>query len=319
MAAVGSVAFGIGRVFVLDSSIASLYENGTVAYYAAESGIEEGLLRYRFNQNATVPANNDNVDLSKYFRRDLTATSVSSTVVDSSDIVTDQNKPSFDVAMKYKYSYYGHDTNTNSFLTASDLKSADYSTDENNIFHIPRDESVKIDISKVGSADQDFSLFVKPTLTECVTVTTDSTHSGSGLNNSFIEAKITGTFDDGSFSEIPKIFATSLNKLGIKDTHSVVIYDTSDTGVYTISDIIASMAGAKLANAASAELTLKPVGCGVDIGISPDPTNGKIASPWTTIKSVGYYGDATRTLTANIDRQSGTVYDLFDFVVYKHS
>ena len=50
MATVGGVTFGIGRLFFLDRSITALYENSTIAYYAAESGLEEGMLRYRYKK-----------------------------------------------------------------------------------------------------------------------------------------------------------------------------------------------------------------------------------------------------------------------------
>jgi hypothetical protein len=37
----------------------------------------------------------------------------------------------------------------------------------------------------------------------------------------------------------------------------------------------------------------------------------------TKVESTGYYGGVSRKLEATIDRQSGTLYDLFDYVIYK--
>ncbi len=66
------------------------------------------------------------------------------------------------------------------------------------------------------------------------------------------------------------------------------------------------------------ELYLKPIGCGAKIGMFATDTDVKIASPYTTIHSVGHFGGVTRTLIANIDRQSGTLYDIYDFVIYQY-
>lgn len=55
IATVGAVAFGIAKLLFADTAISATYENGAVAYYAAESGIEEGFLRYKYNMNAEVP------------------------------------------------------------------------------------------------------------------------------------------------------------------------------------------------------------------------------------------------------------------------
>ena len=44
-----------------------------------------------------------------------------------------------------------------------------------------------------------------------------------------------------------------------------------------------------------------------------------VAGPYTTVQSTGYFGSVVKKLSADIDRQSGTLYDLFDYVVYKKS
>jgi len=65
-------------------------------------------------------------------------------------------------------------------------------------------------------------------------------------------------------------------------------------------------------------LYLKPVGCRMTFGLTPTVTTSGIASPYTTIKSTGYYGGVGRSLVARIDRQSGTIYDIFDSVIYEY-
>ena len=54
---IGVITFGIGRALFVQTQTGALYENGVMAYYAAESGIEEGFLMYRYNQNSEIPEN----------------------------------------------------------------------------------------------------------------------------------------------------------------------------------------------------------------------------------------------------------------------
>ena len=75
-------------------------------------------------------------------------------------------------------------------------------------------------------------------------------------------------------------------------------------------------------------MTLKPLYYPADImffsRVCDGPTDGCtsnrdriVAGPYSYLNSTGYYGGVTRTLTANIDRQSGTLYDLYDYVIFK--
>lgn len=306
MAAVGGVAFGIGRIFVLDSAISSLYENGAVAFYAAESGIEEGMLRYRFDQNDVVPtaivgekANRYNLSSNVYAPN----TPKAQTVTNSYSI--------YDMTMSYKADYYGNNANKNTgdILNLEDLKVATYSAGENSIYKISRDESVKIDVSDLTKRGADLKFFVRM-----------SNFGGQSVNNvahSFIEAKMTGTSSGLNEYKKALIPTSAINILNFSPDSTETLTTTTDSTLFHMTSLISVISGSALNNSAKTELTIKPVGCDIEIALVPED-GGTMASPWTTVTSIGYFGDATRTLTAKIDRQSGTVYDLFDFVVYKH-
>ena len=72
------------------------------------------------------------------------------------------------------------------------------------------------------------------------------------------------------------------------------------------------------------EMTLKPVG-GMNDGIyfgftqkTPGGTNQRLTSGLaTTIQSTGYFAGNSRQISANVDRQTGTVLDIFNYVIYK--
>lgn len=50
IAAISAAAFGIARIFLADVRVATSIEDSQKAFYAAEGGIEEGLLRYRLDK-----------------------------------------------------------------------------------------------------------------------------------------------------------------------------------------------------------------------------------------------------------------------------
>jgi hypothetical protein len=51
--AISATAFGLSRIFLADVRIAASLEDSLKAYYTAEAGVEEGLLRYRIDRNNT--------------------------------------------------------------------------------------------------------------------------------------------------------------------------------------------------------------------------------------------------------------------------
>ncbi len=313
VAAVGSVSFGIARLFMLDSSIATMYENSTVAYYAAESGIEEGLLRYRYDANQEVGANPTNM---RIFNLDGNSGIGTAEVKNSASYVYNPAQRYYTLNDTYLTRWYGDGTieaNVN-VLNESDLAEADYPEE----YIIPRDEAIKIDISNVLSSD-DLDLFIKfieDNGADCAATTTP-----------FVEAKMTGP-TPASPNYQTKIAFVDLTKIPSGFNSKSYISDSPDAttkalGFDKIISNIRNKNNTAIFDDGQKELTLKPVGCGAKIGIRLDTDNSssplKLPSPYNTIKSTGYYGGITRTIEAKIDRQAGTVYDLFDFAVYRPS
>jgi len=85
--------------------------------------------------------------------------------------------------------------------------------------------------------------------------------------------------------------------------------DASDTdGI-----LIAISANAKL-------IRIKPWDADIKFAIKPiSPTNSKIDSGTHYIESTGYYKNTKRKLVAKIDRKSGTILSVYDFVIYAGS
>lgn len=316
IAAVGSVAFGIGRLFMMESTIANVYESSTVAYYAAESGIEEGYLRYRYDKNTVVP-NSTTTIMSRNGLDDMIQANFSQINYDNFNPVA--NLRYYFLTMGYKQKYYGVDLNGDTTLDINEVADPDYENHKEAV--IPYDESIKIDVTDItpnvsvggitgGDAQFLFKVML-PTATYC--------QPGYDARNSFIEAKVTG-ISGGKLIE-QKVALTPY----ISTLSGVSYLKFNNSGVGTISSKSGILGAIRSTTTAAnfdsnndhIELYLKPVGCSIAFGIIPASYSAMIAGPYSMVKSIGMYGGITRTLEAKIDRQAGTVYDLFDYVLYK--
>ncbi len=315
LATVGSISFSIGRLFVLDLTLSRIQDDSVVAYYAAESGIEEGLLRYRFNKNAEIEAGNpgeaDNHnsairnDFEKY-ESDSALTSFG-----NSPAATDR---------VYDFRMYFKEKELCNVDLGNDDGVCDLTEDEEWI-KILANESMKFDITGINKNYYD--LLLKP----------------SGENSIAFEAKITATMLG---SEAPVEYKTLFitEALRIQSLSSITSGSAPipSSGVYyEVPKIVEKLVGANLVDFGDfvnpdikAELYIKPVRIGGTPFSSGDLefmikrnndgfiNNSSIAGLYSTIKSTGHYGNVTRTLKAKIDRQSGTLYDVFDFVLYDY-
>lgn len=319
VAAVGSVAFGIGRMFLAESNLANIYESSTVAYYAAESGIEEGFLRYRYKKNTELPLLTGEYDSSKVSTNNLdSVTQGNDTLTHFYGTVSD-NIRYYTLSMNYKVNYYGQDTNvpTNGF-NETDLQ--DQGIVYPKEYRVTKDEAIKIDLSDTATGGKDVDFYTRFT-------TDDGFTFEKGTD--FIEAKLTGETPFGMKElKVALTPATTLPSTLFPAGSYIQLSDPDGDGNYKLTNlvsIIRSTTSLKdvspiFNSGTTVELYLKPIGCSIRVGLVPGNTpSDKIAGPFSTVKSTGYYGGVTRTLEAKIDRQAGTVYDLFDFVLYKKS
>lgn len=299
MASVAGVVFAIGRLLYLDTSISGIYENSIIAYYASESGIEEGLLRYRFNRQEDIDGNRINLS-------DLSVVTIPSAVS-----VPDPARFYDDLSIINKAKFYGNDVNKNGIIDINDIKDVKYGEE----FTIPRDEAIKIDISDSLSAD--LKLFLE----------FGNYLDGFDKNRAFVEAKVVGAkISGGAFYEYKKILVSALAnpQCAVNQNSCVAMTAESalDKDIYSRDNLRVAISGSVILRSSGTDrvyLYLKPIGAGATIGIDVNSKNdNSIASPYTTIKSTGYFGGVSRTLEAKVDRQSGTVYDLFDYVIYQH-
>jgi Tfp pilus assembly protein PilX len=325
ISAIGSVSFGVGRLIYLQIASANAYEKGIYAYYAAESGIEEGFLRYRYDQEATVPSNID-ISNEKVYRSNL-ALKTSNTGSNNlgilpSTVNNEITNQVYDLRINPFVKIFGYDVD-NDGVSKEDLKSPQYGLDPaNSALQIVRDESKKFKVDLSGLKDLRF--YFKPIK--------GSALSGSSIldneNCVLIEAKIVAkTNPTSNLEEHKKIYKNSACDYGLafnfsdSETVGTYVQDSSISvdGVTVFIYRIDSLKDVWFGHNGivdQAELFIKPIGASLVFLIEPKNNNDIIFGPNTKITSAGYYMGIKRGLEANVDRQSGSLYDLFDYVVY---
>lgn len=318
IAAIGGIAFSFGRVLYLELNNASISESGIGAYYAAESGIEESFLRYRYDKNSTLPASWTLDDSTEFSRGNLTTlTSDGSSVRDTG--ITEANQQIYDLRMGSEVENYGWDSNDDGQISESDLAVSEVGDSYEQIhpeFKILRDNSFKLDTTDIFN-EQDLALVFRPTI--------DSIGSGGTIGDYglidkdcvLLEIKVTGKKNNTSPLEEKKTLFYSSNPAcgNLQSSQNTYAYTLSASGYVVIDNLKGPMGITNLNGGSS--LSIKPIGADIAFILNKTDSTSKLYGPFATIVSTGYYGGTTRTITANIDRQSGTVYDLFDFVIYQ--
>lgn len=307
---------GVGSFAIRQINITKAYSDGLVAYYAAESGIEEGLLRYRYNKNAQVPKN-----IGPYTSDALKRTPINgyrnylNLAVSRGDILNSGGdyglhlgyngndlQPVYDLQVFYQQKYLGQDINADGKVDAGDLRDPNYQN--NTAYKIIKDDSKSFTIPN----DQgDLSLYWR-WLAAC---TPTSKHA--------LDVKLRVSEADAASG---KNTYTALFR-----DENCPITNSSPADLNPGPPIVYSVANLKgrmnITSKTITELTLHPVGqtaaddAGLVFGYSQFAGNAQVAGLTTTVRSIGYFRGTTREIKAEIDRQSGTILDLFNYVLYK--
>jgi hypothetical protein len=351
ISAIGAVGFSFGRVFLSQFANATVRENGVFAYYAAESGIEEGFLRYRYSRDVEVPFASWTMNATgrkMFSRTDLTTPARLDNVDKTTSVVPTLNDQYYYLRMGYAGTgglpFFGQNPSTvgapEVLLTKEDIADSSYGTADKIYLKIARDDSYKIDLTNVmDSIGNDVNLFAK--------FIGKSLTDKAIIGNSFMEAKLIFEINSNTIKEYKTILSANpdttcldLQTTGVLGCAASAVSanpitpSNSNDYAWSISNLVSTWRTQASPNmmASTADfkvtLVLKPLYHDAVIGISSNQcgtvggscdytANTVVPGPFTTVSSVGTYKGVYRTLEANIDRQSGSLYDLYDYVIYK--
>jgi hypothetical protein len=288
---VSAIAFSINRMLISEVKQISRLEDSEMAYLAAESGIETGLLLYRYNHNVEVPRGVDRgMDESQ---NRVMRVDISNGKLDNPNLL---NPESYLSALTKLNQYYDlriwHKNvagakeegipvtcNAETLANTPDLCVINQATGEKIIPAIPKDGTVEYDVSGVNG---DLNLTWDYTKTNV-----PFSESEKYIIN-VIPVKEDGTLDwDNKHVYNYEKKNSSFNNI-----------TTSDVSKIRIESFGGDLQSYKLK-------TTNP--------------NSKLDSRYTYIESTGYYGNSKRKIKVTVDRQSGSVYGVYNFVILTDS
>lgn len=253
---ISAIGFGIGRLTIAEIKQSNRMEDSIAAESVAESGIEYGLLLYRYNHD---------VQLSKNCETPETCTVIPTKNSTADGGVTD--------AVRYDI---GSDGNAK-FELKIYYKAGEIGTDDNDFTNDPsiqQDQTIQLSGFKGEES---------PTIKYQVAADAKAQHG--------VEFRISNSDGSGSSYYIDQDHEWLFNSSG---------WSPPPESNFTEDSI----------------LRIKPWNTGINYTAEVDSGGGTIDSGTTTIESTGYYGNTKRKLVTTINRASGSLLGIFDFVLY---
>ena len=292
---IGSIAFGVGKTTLSNFRQVSRLEDSLNAYQAAQAGIEDGLARFRYvGKNAEAPSTTVCPGLSSptattqaFSRTDLTANTPASCLPTFSP-PTNPSAIVYDLKMYYKKDV-GQDeciVSGGTVISPMDPNTKDCVDAPASQPALARDTAVEYDIGSLNgdslTLDADFVALPSPP---------------------------TPTNPDQRFLEVTALDDTG-NPVAAGGTQFPILIPSSRTG-----QNISSLTTSILLNSSAKTLRFRPFGADLSRYQLHSP-NHSLDSRITHIESIGYFGASKRKLNLTLDRLSGSIYEVFDFVLF---
>lgn len=299
---ISAIAFSVSRMLVSEVKQITRLEDSEMAYQAAESGIEAGLLLYRYNKDIEVPADvTGGMDekVTKAMRVNVTDGKLEASNLDINANLIDmiKSKSYYDLRIWHKnYNKDGvsvEEVNSNPCIQVTDVNGVKsyptYCVPDNpgevgstqSIPALAKDGSVEYNINKL-----DGKIYLKWGYMN--TTPTRQEKDQMRLEYTAYDA-------DGQIAE-----------------------NGNGKELFTYFDAIRSQGGDVISlNVTNAQdLRIKSWGGDLDnYKMTLASSNAKLDSRYTYIESTGYYGGSKRKLKVKIDRQTGSIVSTYDFVL----
>ena len=291
IASVITITIGAQRVVIVEFAQTGHSTDNVYAYYAAKAGIEDGLLRYRYDRNAETVDSSNGQD--QIYYNNLTSGSGSDTYtgLDSSLPLAAATDEAYTLQMSYKT----QSININN-SSANAAKNPNFTSSS----LIKKDNSITL---------TGFQTTGKPYYLRYAIKLVDPNNSSAPCSNS------------NAFVQLQVNYANGTNgnsaPLDIDTTKGQLITDSQNDNL----NLLINSSG----NAVSS-IQIRPYYCDAEYAfVTTIHNNGygytddigpKFDSLTTTLTSTGYYGSAKRTLVATIDRTTGTLIGVYDYAAY---
>ena len=268
---IGSIAFGVGRTTLSNLRQVNRLEDSLNAYQAAQAGIEDALLRFRFDKNAEAPRaascasplnNNPVLTASTAPSNIFSRTDVSLNTTSCTDLTGSVEAPNpADIVYDLKM-YYRKDTGQSECIVSTSPP------------------PVGCNLAPGG----------QPALPSETTLE----YNVQGVSLLHVSAEIGGS--------TPRLEIIRIGSDGTILDQDLLVGPTINDQVINLNSATQTIRMRSFGDVSSYKLSIAP--------------QESLDSRITTIESVGYFGTSKRKLTLTLDRLTGSVFGVFDFVLF---
>lgn len=279
MAFVTTLVFEVGRLTINEIRQTDSLSDSSVAFHAAEAGIEDGLLRWKFNKNVELPQADMTESNNLALRVDLVTNQVVASA-DSSRPPANSRNSTYDLKIWYKANQIGDP--------------AALGTPNDNNPKLVRDESKEFDVSNLTGKNIEIR-WLK-----------DAKSPSNPLNAYNVNLEWSLFQQDPVSQQITTIAGGLLDASQDSLTVSVPAGGTNykiRIKMFIGSGVVNGFITSPGPDDAFSRYTIR------------EPSGGKIDTGTTYIESTGYYGRAKRKLRITVDRATNTILGLYGFVL----
>lgn len=289
---ISAIALSVSQMLISEIKQITRFEDSEVAYQSAESGIETGLLFYRYNKNIEIPSNNTGglgEDDQKFLRIRIDK----GEIIDSNQFM-DTTKQYYDLKIWHK----------NSNSSNKSVEKVDLINCKIPIAPVSSYPKYCIDNPTTGKK-------VIPALAKDASVEYD-------LNGTVANIYLKWKYLDSGHA----LTDAEINSLRLEytayDENNNIVAGGAGKNLFTYQESLNSQSGDGLVLVTNGAKTLRIRPWGGDLEnyqISLVGTNDKLDSRYTYVESTGYFSTSKRRLKVQIDRATGSIVTSYDFVI----
>jgi hypothetical protein len=295
-----AMIFSILRPRISEIHSETSYYESQMAYYSAEAGLEEGLFRYRADKDVTWPAY-DKDNPNNVIRRDLGGRDASGSWQDNNSA---EIRPDWSIPLPVDKTHYYYDLKIYSRELTIGKRPSDCLSNPDGCLSLKKDQSKEFDVTfNAKTINLKWTSDVYGTgSTKCYVSMEWKLIGKDAFSNNQVERdknveNIT-TLSKGLL--IPAAAGTQKFKLRIRP----LIGDSTKSGP-----------GGSFATGNNAKCNDGYIFYQITPAVTYSPPL-LLDTGTTTIESTGYFGNTARRIVAKIDKNSGAILDLYDFVLY---
>jgi len=317
MAVISTASFGIARMSFIEIESTSIDLANTKAYYLAEAGIEESLLRWRY-QHDTELSNGSRENSKLWQKTDLVTASSSKLTVKNNLFIQNLDYSSEIIGSTIfnkvnKSVGNGADTAEDlvSLFNQNDFSESTYLKD-NEELKITKDNKQIFSVFKGNSATDDMRFIWRWQLIAKEGDATPTLAWNKRAKNKFgVEIRMFKKSSNGTEALLgKKIFSPDGdNKIENAETSYCV---STYCDLKNIKSLFATFGTSE-----ETYFTVTPLNCNIVVGAFANTPNTEFTDSTTHIESVGVARGRAKGLEVKLDRNSGRVLGLYDFVIFK--